>query len=346
MRREGGPCDQDRQKKKLVSFPQARLAGIGQRLTYSMRIIANPTLFLGGRATKKTEPRRSASAKVLLAVMMAALLFVAVLDFGPLIGVSDDADTILTLLAAVIFIAAHGYIALGARNMIAFSLITVAISFTSEVIGVATGLIFGAYHYTDLLGPKLFGVPPMIQVGYLTTGYASMTMGRIILSLLRPVSGWPILAASVAGAFIMVSWDVAMDPYQSTVSGDWIWHDGGSYFGVPLHNYAGWFGTVFLFMLFYFLFASRIPEQPRADLMENRAVFWSLPVCYYALLAIGIIVAPLIGGISLPYASPENYAGTPAALGASLSLLAFFVMGSPVVFSLCRLFLDGGKATS
>jgi uncharacterized membrane protein len=159
--------------------------------------------------------------------MVAALVFIAILDFGPLIGIGGDADAILTLLAALIFVAAHGYIALGTRNMIAFSLITVVVSFTSEVIGVATGLIFGAYHYTDQLGPKLLGVPPMIQIGYLATGYASVMMGRIILSLLRPLTGWAILAASLAGAFIMVSWDVAMDPYQSTVSGDWIWHDGG-----------------------------------------------------------------------------------------------------------------------
>jgi putative membrane protein len=272
--------------------------------------------------------------------MIAALLFVALLDIGPLIGISDDANAILTLLAALIFVVVHGCIALGARNMIAFVLITAVISFTSEVIGVATGLIFGAYHYTDLLGPKLLGVPPMIQIGYLATGYASVMMGRIILSLLRPVTGWAILAASLAGAFIMVSWDVAMDPYQSTVTGDWIWHDGGGYFGVPLHNYAGWFGTVFVFMLVYFMFASRYVEQPREDLMGNRTAFWSLPVLYYALMAIGIIIAPLVGGISLPYASPANYTGTPAALQASLSLVAIFVMGSPVVFALCRLFLD------
>jgi putative membrane protein len=132
------------------------------------------------------------------------------------------------------------------------------------------------------------------------------------------VQGWAILAASLAGAFIMVSWDVAMDPYQSTVTGDWIWHDGGGYFGVPLHNYAGWFGTVFVFMLVYFIFASRHPEQPQEDLMRNRTVFWSLPVLYYALMAIGIIIAPLVGGISLPYASPANYAGTPQALEASM----------------------------
>jgi putative membrane protein len=106
------------------------------------------------------------------------------------------------------------------------------------------------------------------------------------------VTWWAIIAASLAGAFIMVSWDVAMDPYQSTVTGDWIWHEGGGYFGVPLHNYAGWFGTVFVFMLVYFIFASRYGEQPQEHLIQNLTVFWSLPVLYYALLALGIIYAP------------------------------------------------------
>jgi uncharacterized membrane protein len=111
--------------------------------------------------------------------MIAALLFIAILDVGPLIGVSDNANAVLTLLAALIFVVVHGYIAFGWRNIVAFSLITIGISFASEVIGVATGLIFGAYHYTDLLGPKLLGVPPMIQVGYLATGYASVIMARL-----------------------------------------------------------------------------------------------------------------------------------------------------------------------
>jgi putative membrane protein len=281
-----------------------------------------------------------------LAVMIAPLIIIAILDIGPLMGISDNANAIFTLLAALIFVVAHGYVALGPRNIIAFIVITVVVSFASEVIGVATGLVFGAYHYTGLLGPKLLGVPPMIQIGYLATGYASLMTGRIILSLLGPVKGWAILAASLAGTFIMVSWDVAMDPYQSTVTGDWIWHDGGVYFGVPLHNYAGWFGTVFVFMTAYFIFASRWIEQPQKDLMQNEGLFWSLPVLYYALIAIGIVITPLIWSISLPYASPLNYAGPPQALEGSMSLVAIFVMGNPILFALCRLFLGRDRAIS
>ena len=292
----------------------------------------------------KLAPSRPASASVPFAVMIAALAVIAILDFGPLIGVDPNADTILTLLAALIFVVAHGFVALGRRNIVAFIVATVVISFTSEAVGVATGIVFGPYHYTDLLGPKLLGVPPLIQIGYLATGYASLVIARIILSLLEPVTGRAILAASLAGAFVMVSWDVAMDPYQSTVTGDWIWHNGGGYFGVPLRNYVGWFGTVFVFMLIYLLFASSYTEQPRNDLMRNPTAFWSLPVFYYALIALGIIVTPLVGGVPLPYASPANYVGTDQALETSLSLIAFFVMGGPVVFALCRLYLNRTRA--
>src|SRR5262245_42701976 len=122
----------------------------------------------------KLAPSRSASASALLAVMITALAVIAILDIGPLIGVGPNANAILTLLAALIFVVAHGYIALGWRNIVAFILITVVVSFISEAVGVATGLVFGTYHYTDSLGPKLLGVPPLIQIGYLATGYASL----------------------------------------------------------------------------------------------------------------------------------------------------------------------------
>jgi hypothetical protein len=44
-------------------------------------------------------------------------------------------------------------------------------------------------------------------------------------------------------------------------------------------------------------------DSRQEDLIQNRTAFWSLPVFYYALIALGIIIAPLVGGISLPDAS-------------------------------------------
>ena len=50
--------------------------------------------------------------------MIAALLFIAILDIGPLIGISDNDNAVLTLLAALIFVVVHGYIAPGWRKAI------------------------------------------------------------------------------------------------------------------------------------------------------------------------------------------------------------------------------------
>lgn len=150
------------------------------------------------------------------------LIVTAVLNFGPVIELDDTLAAILTVLLGVAFVVVHGYAALGSRNLVAFLLITVVISFAAEAIGVATGWVFGSYYYTDALGPKILGVPPLIQGGYVAVGYAGLMIARVLLGATRVSGGVSILAVALIGAFIMVSWDVAMDPFQSTIGGDWI----------------------------------------------------------------------------------------------------------------------------
>jgi uncharacterized membrane protein len=274
---------------------------------------------------------------VITAALVGLLLLEAALRFGSLVGMGNAAVAILTILGGLAFLLAHGSQALGWRNIAAFLVITVVISFAAEAIGVATGLVFGPYHYTGQIGPKLLGVPPLIQAAYAAMGYASLMIGRVLLGVTGAPRHWKaILAVTLVGALIMVGWDVAMDPYQSTVSGIWIWHDGGPYFGVGIHNYLGWFVTVFSFMLVYHLYASRFQEQPDPSLSRSR-FFWGQPPLFYAAIGLGTILPAWIGGFSLPYASPANYTGSLAALESSLALVAVFVMGTPVVTALLRL---------
>lgn len=282
-------------------------------------------------------PRLISTATALL------LAVVALMAFGPLLGISDGLNAFLTLFAGFAFLLIHGSIALGWRNVIAFLVITIAFSFSSEALGVATGWVFGSYHYTDNLGFKLLGVPPMIQVAYASMGYASLMMARIILRVVgESPSRWSLLPVCVVGAFVMVAWDVVMDPYQSTVGGDWIWKEGGPYFGIGLHNYVGWFATVFGFMFLYQLYASFYPERP-SELARSR-LFWSQAVLYYAFIALSIILVPWVGGVDLPYASPGNYDGPVPVLANSLTLIAIFAMGTPVVIALSSLMMDRGRA--
>jgi hypothetical protein len=48
-------------------------------------------------------------------------------------------------------------------------------------------------------------------------------------------------------AFVMVQWDVVMDPSGSTLARAWVWYGGGGYFGVPLSNFLGWFLVTYLY---------------------------------------------------------------------------------------------------
>ena len=47
-------------------------------------------------------------------------------------------------------------------------------------------------------------------------------------------------------AALMVLWDLSLDPLRATVENRWIWISGGSYFGVPLGNFVGWFMVTWL----------------------------------------------------------------------------------------------------
>lgn len=280
----------------------------------------------------------------MLWILSGLLLGTLVLTFSPVFGIPDSVNSMLTLTLGAIFVFLHGSKSMGWKSIISFVVITYLISFTSEAIGVATGLIFGNYYYTDHLGPKILGVPPMIQVGYIAMGYASLMTARVLLGVIgKNLKDWTsILGVSLVGSFIMVAWDVAMDPYQSTYSGDWIWPNGGPYFGIGLHNYIGWFVTVFLFMLSYQIFARNYLEKVDKGIAKSR-FFWSMPTLYYALMALGMIIVPIVGGVSLPYAQPNNYTGTLTQLTQSITLIAFFVMGTPVAVALTKLFTSKEK---
>lgn len=44
-----------------------------------------------------------------------------------------------------------------------------------------------------------------------------------------------------------------MDTITATVNKVWILEDGGSYFGVPISNYLGWFLVVYIFLQIMFM---------------------------------------------------------------------------------------------
>jgi uncharacterized membrane protein len=179
-------------------------------------------------------------------------------------------------LAAIGILAACGHAALtyGWKDALALLAICVAITFTMENIGVATGWPFGHYHFE--VGPNLphVGTIPII-VGPLWFGmgyFSWIVAGTLLGEEARASRRIELIALPIVAAVVMTQWDVVMDPPESTISRAWIWHDGGAHFGVPLSNYLGWLLTAWLFYQAFALYLNRRRHVSESPVKLGRAL--------------------------------------------------------------------------
>ena len=278
-----------------------------------------------GQAGTRTKPAASAAARVIaisaFTVLAGCLVFY---QLGDRLGQAMTASTgWLSLLAFFVFAVAHS-IDLEGRQATAMLLgLTFTVSLALESIGVATGLIYGAYQYTSILGPKFLGLVPLaIPLAWFMMVYASRSLARLIVGPGRRADLGSTAAFALLCALIMTAWDLGVDPRAVRVMKMWIWRDGGAWFGVPLQNYAGWVLTTFLIYLLYGLWERRqdAVSQPAASPISV------LPAAGYALMAANEVVA-------------AREMGEPA-----LALAVGFTMGGFVVAGACGLLRDRGGA--
>jgi uncharacterized membrane protein len=190
----------------------------------------------------------------------------------------------ITALVPLVFALVHGSVMYGWRGILMFLVISLVVSNAFENLSILSGFPFGHYHYTDGLGAHLFNVPLLIGPVYFGVGYLSWALARSILGdrdarLRGPLA----LTVPMIASFIMVSWDLTMDPGMATLQHNWIWHDGGRYFGVPVSNFLGWYLTVFVFYQLFALFVRWTADKaPPAPLAARK---WLAPaiVCYLSI---------------------------------------------------------------
>ena len=190
---------------------------------------------------------------------------------------------------------AHAWYALGWRNTAVFFALSAVVSWLFEEVGVATGLVYGPYHYTGYLGTKLGEVPLLIPLAWFMMIYPSYVVAGLVLG--RRPFGTPrgpvrLVTLAAAGAVVMTAWDLVVDPILSGPSvRAWIWESGGPYYGVPIHNYAGWLLTTLVVYLAYRAFEQRFDPAPLGPLAG-----WptALPLATYGLM----LASNLLSGIA------------------------------------------------
>jgi len=117
-------------------------------------------------------------------------------------------------------------------------IITYLITFSLEVIGVKTGLIFGEYLYGETLGLKLFDVPLIIGFNWVFVILGAISIARIISK--------NNLVVSLIAALIAVIFDFILEPVAIKLD-YWQWSENI----IPLQNYAAWFLIAFFSSFFY-----------------------------------------------------------------------------------------------
>ena len=150
-------------------------------------------------------------------------------------------------------------------KVIGISLIVVAMACLSEFVGVRTGLPFGEYVYTDAMQPQVGQVPILVPAAWLMMLPPAWAVSETIAGRQTSRLGrtWRATAAfSLTSGLAITAWDLFLDP-QMVAWQLWRWEPPGSYFGIPLLNFAGWTLTAacITFGLFAFTKTDALPVE-------------------------------------------------------------------------------------
>ena len=234
----------------------------------------------------------------------------------------------VSIIVPTAFAFMHGARRLGWPTMAQFFIIAFVVSWCFESLSIETGFPFGHYHYTSKLGPKLGTVPLLIMPAYFAMCYVSWNLAHIVLDKFdHAADRMQRFAVPVIAAFIMVMWDLSMDPSRATVAQAWIWHQGGSYFGVPFINFTGWFLTVYvIFQIFALVLQKQQAPANRSANGDDRRENWHLVTALYFATFVEFVAMAWLAP-DRPLTDAAGVIWSAKAMYESLGLVALFTMG-------------------
>jgi len=156
----------------------------------------------------------------------------------------------------------------GELNLLVWCLIVYILTFTLEVIGVKTGILFGSYIYGNTLGFQFLGVPLIIGFNWVIVILGAVTMAEQIDQNI-------FLTALFTGT-LAVLFDIMLEPMAIKLN-YWEWNSGF----IPISNYYSWFGISFLASILYDLLkiktSEKIPE-----------IYFTIQLIFFILLSLFI----------------------------------------------------------
>lgn len=238
--------------------------------------------------------------------------------------VHNPALAFVIFLLPAAFALLHSFALFGKKHTAVIFTIIVLVSFTAEYFGVHTGKVFGLYFYNPshvVNGFLWGGVPPLVTLSYISIGYVSYVVARILLGFPGKIKGAAIVGIPVLAAMLTTMWDMSFDPIASYVHKIYTWYAGGAYFGVPFRNFTGWFLESLVFFGLITLYLQTVPKAK--DFMKK-------PSSLFLGEAVFLMAANAFGTISKEFNSPTQ-------IQQAMAIIAMFGLGIPVVIATFRL---------
>lgn len=245
---------------------------------------------LAGFATFAVHPELLAKAQVSAAT------------YGRMMVLAPRAQIVIAFAVLAVFLTRR----VGAVWVVPFAVVYV-VSLGAELAGTTVGLPFGPYRYTDGLGWKWFEhVPALIPASWFM-----MALPSYAIASWRFPSRRGVVARVMLASFILLSWDLALDPAMSLATKYWIWGTDGPYYGMPLLNLLGWFitGVALMIALAWLRADAWIDRLPPGWLIAYYGANLVLPVGMSIAAGLWGAVAATVVALALAWVTAR--AGTP-----------------------------------
>lgn len=139
-----------------------------------------------------------------------------------------------------------------------------------ETVAIKTGVPYGHFYYSGLLGPHVLGAAPLTVL----VAWTPLVLGA--LALQRSLSPRKRVLLAIV---LLVLTDVVLDPAAVHI-GFWHWIHPGHYYGVPVINFIGWIISGTIAIVATSLYATRVKAPPMPQLLGYNLLgiigFWSL----------------------------------------------------------------------
>lgn len=236
--------------------------------------------------------RRIGILAALMIVLCVSAFFMANVEMPPWSHVVSAASVVLFSLPSIWALKMW----LGRRDALIVFVVLALFAALVEIAAIYTGIPYGHFGYSDHLGYKLFGVVPWtVSFAWPPSILAAYAMAANLFHSRSP--------RVVGTTLLLVVFDMVLDP-GAVYLGFWQYTDTGSFYGVPLSNFAGWFVSGLSGAILLELVVSRFkPLLPVPIQLASSAVliifFWSCLAAFAGMLGPALIGGAVLGALTV-----------------------------------------------